>query len=94
MQNQLTSYDKTLVRAVVDFETILDKCSQEYKFHYLVEYIYKLSVLINSFYANTDSLIHEQNVGIKNFRVQLLNHCVDVLRTSFHILALPIPDKM
>lgn len=85
--------ERNLKLKIVGFYDAVLKSAKERMPHYICEYIYDLSVTINSFYQK-NNISNEQNEKIKNEWLNLLNISYNILEKALNLLIIDIPSKM
>jgi arginyl-tRNA synthetase len=82
-----------LIKIISLYEEILEKTQRFNMPHYLCAYSYDLTKAFNSFY-NSVHILSEQVESKKLIRLQLVKLYSLVLKDSFKILGIEMPDKM
>jgi arginyl-tRNA synthetase len=72
---------------------VLDSATK-YKPHILATYCYELAVEFNAFYVHTPKILEEQDVDLRNFRLNLIKKVTETLKKGFELLAIEMPGKM
>ncbi len=90
----ISTYDKSLIQKLNDFESIVETTAKTCKPHHLALYAYDLSVIFNSFYVHTPKILEESDTAIKNFRLTLISKTTDTLKKSFELLGIKMPTEM
>ena len=82
-----------IVKQLLDYPKALDETMQKTMPHILVDYAYNLTKKFNSFYNNIN-ILNEENRDKKLARLKLIHMFTIVLKDSFDILAIDMPEKM
>lgn len=93
-KNELSTYDKSLIQKLADFESIVQKVATTYKPHHLALYCYDLAVTFNSFYVHTPKILEEENQELKNLRLALVAKVAEQLCLGFDFLGIKMPSEM
>ena len=84
---------KNLITLLMQYREILEQTAREAHPHILAGYAYNLAKVFNSVY-NTESMLLEENVEYKNFKLQVLKKYTQTLKEAFSLLAIDMPEKM
>ncbi len=87
------SEEVELVKSIWEYWDILLKTADTNMPHHLCTYTYDLTKKFNSFY-NTVHILNEENQENKIIRLQLVELFTIVLKDSFEILGIQMPEKM
>jgi len=89
------TYDEEieLVKKILNFKDILLETSSKNMPHILASYCYDLTKIFNSFYNNV-SVLNESDKDLLNLRLSLVYNFSEVLKESFSLLAIDMPEKM
>ncbi len=82
-----------LIKKLWDYKNILHKTIYENYPHILANYIYELTKIFNSFYANID-VLWENNEQRKTSKLALIEQTVETIKDWFNILGINVPEKM
>jgi arginyl-tRNA synthetase len=85
--------DHNLRLKLTEFNLALENAFNERKPHYLVEYIYQLSVLANNFYQN-NHIASEENKQKKQDWLFVLNLTNHLLTELLKLIMIEVPSKM
>ncbi|EKE26350.1 MAG: Arginyl-tRNA synthetase [uncultured bacterium (gcode 4)] len=91
---KISNHDKSLIKKLLEFDTKIIDTASKYKPHILAQYCYELASEFNSFYVHTPKILEEQNVDLKDFRLNLIKKTADMLKKWFELLAIDMPDEM
>jgi len=86
----LTKQEKKLINKLIEFPTIVEKASNDYRPHYICNYIYDLSTIFNEFYHTCPVIKSKQ----KNFRLTLTKATGIVIENGLNLLGIEVPKKM
>lgn len=86
----LTKQEKKLINKLIEFPIIIEKASNDYRPHYICNYIYDLSTIFNEFYHACPVIKSKQ----KNFRLTLTKATGIVIENGLNLLGIEVPKKM
>lgn len=84
--------EKQIILKLSEFNTIVQDACENYKTHVLCGYLYELSKLFNSFYAECP--VGNAEEEIKNARVFLCQAVAKTLKEGLGLLGIETPDRM
>lgn len=82
-----------LAKELFNYKTILAETATSYYPHLICNYAYNLTKKFNSFY-NKVHILSEENEDKKQLKLLLVDQFSQVLKNSFEILWIEMPDKM
>lgn len=82
-----------LVKLLSEYENILEETAEKNMPHILCNYIFELTKTFNSFY-NSVNILSIENLENKNLKLLLVYLFSQVLKESFEILAIEMPEEM
>ena len=87
------NYDRELRLELLSFDISLMNSFNEFKPHYIAEYIYNVCVLMNSFYQNNhiSNLEDEENL---NDWVSVIKLANEIIKEALSLLMIDIPTEM
>ncbi len=85
--------DKDLRMKLLDVSNVVDKAAEERMPHFIADYLYELSVIINSFYQNNNFASCTDKVKLNDWK-ELLNLSYEVIEFLCNLLVMKIPSKM
>ena len=88
------SSEKDLLIKIGSYKHLIDKISQDFKFHNLAIFLYDISKLVNVYYEQVPILKGDVNEKNKRARVGFLKKVFDVLADGLGVLGIEIPDCM
>lgn len=89
----LTVKEEGLVQSVADYAGIIKQAADEYNPALIANYIYDLVKEYNQFYHD-HSILKEENVDLKNFRLILSDNVAKVINSGMALLGIEVPDRM
>lgn len=89
----LTNEEKELIKQLYKYPAIIQQAAENYDVSLLTSYSYDVAKTFSKFYANT-SILNVETENIKNFRLQLSQFVGNILKSSFAILGIEMPDRM
>jgi arginyl-tRNA synthetase len=90
---QLNALEKELVKSIYDFNAVVDEAGKTYSPALIANYVYELAKLFNRFYHEY-TILKEENVEVKKFRLQLAQLCGQVLSNAMNLLGIQVPERM
>jgi arginyl-tRNA synthetase len=90
---KLNNEEKELIKEIHKFPQLILSAAGNYDISELTSFAYNLAKTYSKFYANTSILIDTDD-NTKFFRLQLSKWTGDLLKTSFGILGIEMPDRM
>ena len=95
---QLNSFEKKIVRKVLEWPNIIEVASKRYEPHRLTFYLYELSTLFHTYWSkgNEDDKfkIIKNNNSYENSSIIILQLLATVISNGMNILGVSLPDKM
>jgi arginyl-tRNA synthetase len=91
--HQLSLDETNLIKLLNDFNEILNETAKRNMPHILCKYSYQLTKAFNSFYNNVH-ILSEENNNTKDFRLKLVDLFSIILKESFTVLGIEMPEKM
>lgn len=85
--------EKELIKQVQLFPEIIQNAAENHSPALVANYTYDLVKEFNSFYQNV-SILGEDDVNKKVFRVQLSNSVSNVIKNAFGLLGISVPERM
>jgi len=89
----LHTKEKELLKQLQLFPETIQQAAEQLSPALIANYTYELVKSFNSFYQNV-SILNASNHHEKIFRVQLSKAVSDVIRTSFNLLGIDVPERM
>ena len=90
---ELTTEEIELVKALATFPETVENAAEKYEPSFIARFAVDVSQKFNKFYFNCKILAAETD-EVKNFRLALTNATLQVLKNTFALLGIGIPDKM
>lgn len=85
--------DRNLRKKLLEVDEVIDKACIDRMPHYIADYLYDLSVVVNSFYQNNNFASCEDEVQLNDW-ANLLKLSYDVIEYLLDLLIIKIPSKM
>jgi arginyl-tRNA synthetase len=82
-----------LIKKIAEYNSIVLETTKNNMPHILCKYCYELTKVFNSFY-NSVHILNEENVDKKLIRLQLVSLFGNVVKESFSLLSIDMPEKM
>ena len=89
----LSEKEISIIQQLVDFRQIVIQAGQDYNPSAIANYIYDLVKEFNQFYHDF-SIMHEDNLEKKLFRIVLTSNVGKVIRLGMGLLGIEVPDRM
>ena len=90
---ELHEKEKELIKQVQLFPEVIQNAAENHSPALIANYTYDLVKEFNSFYQNV-SILGEDNLDKKVFRVQLSNSVSNVIKNAFGLLGISVPERM
>ena len=90
---ELHEKEKELIKQVQLFPEVIQSAAENHSPALVANYTYDLVKEFNSFYQNV-SILGEDNLDKKVFRVQLSNSVSNVIKNAFGLLGISVPERM
>ncbi len=91
--SELHEKEKELIKQIQLFPEIIQNAAENLSPALVANYTYDLVKEFNSFYQNV-SILGEDNLDKKVFRVQLSNSVSQVIKNAFGLLGISVPERM
>jgi arginyl-tRNA synthetase len=91
--SELHEKEKELIKQVQLFPEVIQSAAENHSPALVANYTYDLVKEFNSFYQNV-SILGEDNLDKKIFRVQLSNSVSNVIKNAFGLLGISVPERM
>jgi len=91
--SNLHEKEKELIKQVQLFPEVIQSAAENHSPALVANYTYDLVKEFNSFYQNV-SILGEDNLDKKIFRVQLSNSVSQVIKSAFKLLGISVPERM
>ena len=85
--------EKELIKQVQLFPEVIQNAAENHSPALIANYTYDLVKEFNSFYQNV-SILGEDNIDKKVFRVQVSNSVSNVIKNAFGLLGISVPERM
>lgn len=90
---QLHEKEKELIKQIAHYPEIIQTAAQNHSPALVANFTYDLVKEYNSFYQNV-IILGEENIDKKIFRVQLSQKVADIIKSSFKLLGIEVPERM
>jgi arginyl-tRNA synthetase len=91
--SELHEKEKELIKQVQLFPEVIQSAAENHSPALVANYTYELVKEFNSFYQNV-SILGEDNLDKKVFRVQVSNSVSNVIKNAFGLLGISVPERM
>lgn len=85
--------EKELIKQIALFPDVIQDAAKSHSPALVANYTYDLVKEFNSFYQNV-SILGEENLDKKVFRVQLSNSVANTIKNAFGLLGIEVPERM
>jgi arginyl-tRNA synthetase len=85
--------EKEIIKWLYDFPGTVQEAGRSYNPSHIANYAYELAKLFNRFYHEL-SVLKEEDVKKRGFRLQLCAKCSEVIATAMHLLGISVPERM
>jgi len=89
----LISSEKEVLKELAEFPSVIQEAGKQFSPALVANYTYSLVKLYNSFYQS-ESILKEENIAIKNFRVALSYKVAKAIKMSMQLIGAQVPDRM
>lgn len=90
---QPTEKEESLIQLLAEFAAVVKQAGDEYSPAIIANYIYELVKEYNQFYHD-HSILKEENVAIRNFRLILSLNVSRTVQKGMQLLGIEVPDRM
>lgn len=92
-QVQVLPLEKEIIRWIYDFPATVQEAGKTFSPALIANYTYELTKLYNRFYHEI-SILKEEDVALRQFRLNLSQTCADLLQKAMHLLGIQVPERM
>ena len=85
--------EKELIKQLELYPEVIQQAANNYSPAIIANYTYDLVKEFNSFYQNV-SILGEEDLNTKIFRVQLAEKVADIIKSAFSLLGIQVPERM
>jgi arginyl-tRNA synthetase len=85
--------EKFLIQLLAQFPNVLREAGESFSPALIANYCYDLAKEFNQFYHDF-SILKEENLQIRNFRLQLCKEIATTLKNAMELLGIELPEKM
>ncbi|MEL0275714.1 MAG: arginine--tRNA ligase, partial [Flavobacteriaceae bacterium] len=89
----LEEREKDIIKHLLDYPAIIQQAAGQHSPALIANYSYDLVKLFNSFYQNI-SILGEENVALRDFRIDLAKEVSRILQQSMLLLGIELPSRM
>lgn len=90
---ELSEKEEGLIQMVADFAAVVKQAGEDYSPSGIANYVYDLVKEYNQFYHDF-SILREENIDVKVFRITLSANVAKVVRLGMALLGIEVPDRM
>ena len=89
----LEEREKDIIKHLLDYPEVIQQAAEQHSPALIANYSYDLVKLFNSFYQNI-SILGEENVALRDFRIDLAKEVSGILQQSMSLLGIELPSRM
>ena len=89
----LEEREKDIIKHLLDYPAVIQQAAEQHSPALITNYSYDLVKLFNSFYQNI-SILGEENVALRDFRIDLAKEVSRILQQSMSLLGIELPSRM
>lgn len=89
----LEEREKDIIKHLLDYPAVIQQAAEQHSPALIANYSYDLVKLFNSFYQNI-SILGEENVALRDFRIDLAKEVSRILQQSMSLLGIELPSRM
>ena len=89
----LEEREKDIIKHLLDYPAVIQQAAGQHSPALIANYSYDLVKLFNSFYQNI-SILGEENVALRDFRIDLAKGVSRILHQSMSLLGIELPSRM
>ena len=89
----LEEREKDIIKHLLDYPAVIQQAAEQHSPALIANYSYDLVKLFNSFYQNI-SILGEENVAQRDFRIELAKEVSLILQQSMSLLGIELPNRM
>ena len=89
----LEEREKDIIKHLLDYPAVIQQAAEQHSPALIANYSYDLVKLFNSFYQNI-SILGEENVALRDFRIDLAKEVSGILQQSMSLLGIELPSRM
>ena len=90
---EINEQEKSLIKQLVNFPDVVAEAGTLYDPSSVANYAYALSKEFHRFYHDV-RILNAETDAAKSFRIQLSTKVGEVLKSSFDLLGIEMPDRM
>lgn len=85
--------EKALIKLITQFPEVIQQAAEQYSPALVANYVYDLVKEFNSFYQTVSILGADEQQQV-NFRIELARLVSEVIKKSFNVLGIDVPERM
>lgn len=90
---ELHPKEKAILKQIALFPEVIQQAAAQYSPALVANYVYDLVKEFNSFYQSV-SILGEEDIAKRTFRIQLSQKTGDVIKSAFILLGINVPERM
>jgi len=90
---EISEKEESLIQKLADFADTVKEAGEEYSPALIANYTYDLVKEFNQFYHDY-SILHEENLDKKKFRIILSANVAKIVRSAMSLLGIEVPERM
>lgn len=90
----LSATERDMIMLLAKYPTEIASAAKAYSPAFLANYLYEVAKLFNKFYHEVPPIVKEDNVLLKQHRLNICRLTADVLKAGTKILGINVPERM
>jgi len=91
---QLTSTELDMIMLLAKYPTEISNAAKAYSPAFIANYLYEVAKLFNKFYHEVPPIIKEEDIVVKQHRLNICKITADVIKAGMAILGIKVPERM
>lgn len=92
--NQLTPTELDMIMLMAKYPEELSNAAKSYSPASLANYLFELAKLFNKFYHEVPPIVKEEDINIRQHRLNICRLTADILKAGTKILGIHVPERM
>ncbi|GAB1464200.1 arginine--tRNA ligase [Pedobacter sp.] len=91
---KLSPTELEMVMLLAKYPTEITEAAKAYSPAFIANYLYEVAKLFNKFYHEVPPIIKEEDVAVKQHRLNICKIAADVIKSGMGILGIHVPERM
>ncbi|WP_293301704.1 arginine--tRNA ligase [Pedobacter sp. UBA4863] len=91
---KLSPTELEMVMLLAKYPTEITEAAKAYSPAFIANYLYEVAKLFNKFYHEVPPIIKEEDVAVKQHRLNICKIAADVIKSGMNILGIHVPERM